>query len=195
MSAVPQGKFRAPLVDEAWLSRHTEPILEPGLPIIDPHLADLARAQPQTTIVLNHCGGPLLTGRWAGKADEVYPVWKKAMQELARCDNVHVKVGGLGTTTLGYRLWDRETPISSEELAREWSRWIEPTIEMFGPRRCMFESNFPIDKRTVSYAVLWNAFKVLTKSYGKKEKGYGKKEKAALFSETAKRAFRLEEAR
>jgi predicted TIM-barrel fold metal-dependent hydrolase len=149
-----------------------------------PHLADLARAQPQTTIVLNHCGGPLGVGRWAGREDEVYPVWKKDMQALAHCPNVHVKVGGLGTTTVGFELWDRDTPISSQELARAWSKWIEPTLQMFGPSRCMFESNFPIDKRTMSYAVLWNAFKVLAK-------GYGREEKAALFSETARRVFRL----
>lgn len=149
-----------------------------------PHLVDLARAQPQTTIVLVHCGGPLGTGRWAGKADEVFPVWKAAMEELARCDNVYVKVGGLGTVTAGYTLWDREIPLSSEELAQEWSRWITPSIQMFGPERCMFQSNFPIDKRTTSSAVLWNAFKRLAA-------GYSADEKAALFAGSARKAYRL----
>jgi L-fuconolactonase len=161
------------LVYESWLF-HTQL----------PDLVALARAQPQTTIVLNHCGGPLGVGPWASKRNEVTPVWRKDMQELARCPNVHVKTGGLGTTTVGFDLWDRETPVSSQEIADSWGVWIEPTIQMFGPARCMFESNFPVDKRTVSYRVLWNAFKILAKNYSAAEK-------TALFSGTASKVFRL----
>jgi predicted TIM-barrel fold metal-dependent hydrolase len=90
----------------------------------------------------------------------------------------------LGTTTVGFDLWDREKPVSSEEIARVWGLWIEPTIQLFGPARCMFESNFPVDKRTASYTVLWNAFKILAKKYSPDEK-------TALFSGTAKKVFRL----
>jgi len=162
------------LVYEAWLF-HTQ--------LAD--LTALAQAQPQTTVVLNHCGGPLGVGRWAGKQDEVFPEWRRDMQALARCPNVYVKAAGLGTSTVGFDLWDRETPAPSEEIALRWGKWITPTIELFGPARCMFESNFPVDKRTANYAVLWNAFKILAK-------GCSADEKTALFSGTAKKLFRLD---
>ena len=147
-------------------------------------VVDLARAFPQTSIILNHVGGPLATGVYAGKAAEVFAQWKASMRTLATCPNVTVKLGGLGMRILGAAYRTRPMPPSSEELAGVWKPIIETCIELFGPERCMFESNFPVDKASFSYAVCWNAFKRLAQ-------GYSAAEKANLFSGTATRVYRL----
>jgi predicted TIM-barrel fold metal-dependent hydrolase len=149
-----------------------------------PELADLARAFPDQPIVLDHCGGPLGIGPYAGKREEIFPGWKRSIQELARCPNVHVKLGGLGMKIIGYEFHKRPRPPSSEELASLWRPYIETCIEAFTPRRCMFESNFPVDKVSGSYRVYWNAFKRLAA-------GASETEKAALFHDTAARFYRL----
>ena len=149
-----------------------------------PDVTALARAVPETTIILNHFGGPLGIGRYAGKADEVYADWRKAITELATCPNVVVKLGGINMEMNGFGWHERPKPPTSQELADATRRYYESTIQAFGPNRCMFESNFPVDKVTCSYGVLWNSFKRLAA-------GYSATEKAALFHDTAARVYRL----
>ena len=148
-------------------------------------LTALARAYPETPIVLDHVGGPLGVGAYAGRRDEVFGRWAVAIRDLATCPNVCVKLGGLGMAGAGLDLHARPEPPSSEALAAAWRPYMETCIEAFGAARCMFESNFPVDKGMCGYAVLWNAFKRLAA-------GASATEKAALFSGTAVRAYRLD---
>jgi len=147
-------------------------------------LIDLARAFPDTRIVLDHCGGPIGIGRFAGKRDEAFPAWKASIQEIAKCPNVSVKLGGLAMRLLGYDFHERPMPPSSEQAAAAWRPYIETCIEAFGPDRAMFESNFPPDKGQCSYQVIFNAFKRIAAQYSEAEK-------AALFSNTATDFYRL----
>jgi predicted TIM-barrel fold metal-dependent hydrolase len=147
-------------------------------------LVDLARAFPDTPIVLNHVGGAIGIGPYAGSRDEVFAEWRGRIEELARCPNVHVKLGGLGMRLFGFDIAAAELPPSSEQLAVLWRPYIETCIAAFGPERAMFESNFPVDKGSGSYHVFWNAFKRLAA-------GCSASEKAALFAGTARRFYRL----
>jgi L-fuconolactonase len=149
-----------------------------------PELVDLARAFPDTTIILNHVGGAIGIGPYAGKRDAVFAEWRTNLRELALCPNVHVKVGGLGMRLFGFDFASRARPPSSEDLATSWRPYVETCIEIFGPVRCMFESNFPVDKGTCSYAVLWNTFKRITTASSPAEK-------QSLFSGTASKVYRL----
>jgi predicted TIM-barrel fold metal-dependent hydrolase len=145
---------------------------------------DLARAFPDTRIVLDHCGGPIGLGNYAGRREEIFPVWKASIRESAACPNIVVKLGGLAMCVLGYDFHQRPLPPSSEELAAAWRPYIETCIEAFGPERCMFESNFPPDKGQCSYQVIFNAFKRIAAPYSETEK-------TALFSKTATDFYRL----
>jgi L-fuconolactonase len=149
-----------------------------------PELTNLARAFPGARIVLDHVGGPLGIGSYAGRREEIFAGWRNAIGELARCDNVHVKLGGLGMRINGFGFEAQTEPPSSEQLAAAWKPYIETCVEAFGARRCMFESNFPVDKGSYGYAVGWNAFKRLAA-------GASVAEKAELFSGTATRFYRL----
>jgi predicted TIM-barrel fold metal-dependent hydrolase len=148
-------------------------------------LTGLARAFPETPIVLDHVGGPLGIRGYAGRREEVFAAWKASMAELAGCPNVHVKLGGLGMRINGFGFEEAAEPPSSDTLAAAWKPWIETTIALFGARRCMFESNFPVDKGSYGYGVFWNACKKLAA-------GASAEEKAALFSGTAARFYKLE---
>ena len=123
-------------------------------------VAALAADFPQTPIVLNHFGSPILGGPNAGRAAEVFAEWREGMTALASHDNVHVKLGALPVRRSEKSRGDR-APLSSEEIAAAWRPFFEVCVEQFGARRCMFESNFPVQKRWSSYAVLWNACKRL----------------------------------
>ena len=147
-------------------------------------LIDLARAFPDTRIMLDHCGGPVGIGRFAGKREETFPAWKASIQEIAKCPNVSVKLGGLAMRLLGYDFHERPKPPSSEAAAAAWRPYIETCIEAFGPNRAMFESNFPPDKGQCSYQVIFNAFKRIAAQYSETEK-------TALFSKTATDFYRL----
>ena len=149
-----------------------------------PDAIDLARAFPDTTIILNHVGGVLGVGPYAGHRPEILAGWKKDIGELARCPNVNVKLGGVGMTSFGFDFHERDMPPSSEDLAAAWRQYIEPCIEAFGADRCMFESNFPPDKQSGGYSELWNAFKRITA-------GASAAEKKALYSGTAARVYRI----
>ncbi|MDA0657089.1 MAG: amidohydrolase family protein [Proteobacteria bacterium] len=147
-------------------------------------LIDLARAFPDTTIILNHFGGPIGVGPYRGKRDEVFAEWKIGIAELATCPNVHAKLGGLQMVINGFDWHKRPKPPTSQELMDATRAYHEHTMEVFGVERCMFESNFPVDKMSCSYNVLWNSFKRMTADYSEAEKN-------ALFHDNASRVYRL----
>ncbi len=147
----------------------------------------LARAFPDTSIVLDHLGGPLGIGPFAGRRDEVFADWAKSVRAVGECPNVSMKVGGFGMHLLGFAFDERSEPPDSEVLAKAFRPYVEVCIEAFGVERCMFESNFPVDKGMFGYRSLWNAFKRLTV-------GYSASERAALFHDTAARVYRLGDA-
>jgi predicted TIM-barrel fold metal-dependent hydrolase len=149
-----------------------------------PELEDLAKASPETTIVINHIGNPGGTGPYESRRDEVFAEWSKNMRAIARCPNVNIKIGGFGMRRYGYKFHEGLVPASSEEMAKAWQRYIDATIEIFGPQRCMFESNFPVDKGMFGYPILWNAFKRASAKYSPGER-------AALFLETAARVYKV----
>ncbi len=153
-------------------------------PQIDELIA-LAQAFPGTRICLNHVGGPLGIGGYAGKRDAVFAAWSKSIRALAQCPNVVVKVGGMAMRINGFDFHEQVDPPSSEALAAGWKPYVETCIEAFGAARCMFESNFPVDKGSYGYAPFWNACKILAR-------GAGGGEKTDLFSGTAARFYRLD---
>ena len=158
---------------DAWL-------LEPQLP----ELISLARQFEDTTIILDHVGTPLGLASYEGRREERFPMWRDNIRELARSPKVNVKLGGLAMAFCNFPSFLSETPAPSQQLADEWRPYVETCIEAFGPDRCMFESNFPVDLGSCDYRTLWNAFKRLAA-------GYGAEEKTALFSGTASRVYRL----
>jgi len=156
--------------------------------VLEPQLGDvleLARAHPNTTIVLDHCGTPLGSASYSGRLGEHFDRWRESIRALAACPNVNVKLGGLAMSFCGMPQEGPEAGYSSERLAALWKPYIETCIEAFGADRAMFESNFPVDRWGASYPVLWNAFKRLTA-------GASADEKRALFAGTAARVYKLE---
>ena len=150
-------------------------------------LADVVRLSrdcPETPMVLNHVGGPLGIGPFAGRRAEVFEDWRESIREIARSPNMQVKLGGLGMPRTGFPFASAEIPVSSETLADAWRPYVETCIEAFGAERCMFESNFPVDKGMCSYTVLWNAFKRIVS-------GASADERDALFQGTARRFYRI----
>ncbi|RPI42879.1 MAG: amidohydrolase [Betaproteobacteria bacterium] len=149
-----------------------------------PELAAFAKAIPELTIVLNHVGGLIRTGPYANRDDEVMASWRKGIAAVAACPNVVVKLGGLGMTRTGFDWHARHKPVGSEELGAAMAPFLGYCIEQFTPERCMFESNFPVDKVSFSYNVMYNAFKRFSK-------GHSASERAAMFHDTAARIYRL----
>lgn len=147
-------------------------------------LTNLARAFPETRIILNHIASPIQIGRFAGKPAEVFADWSAAMGELATCPNVFVKIGALNMSFTGLSFIGRDRPPTSKELAERQRDYVLRTIDLFGPDRAMFESNFPVDMLGVSYGVLWNGFKRMVADFSGEEK-------LALFHDTATRAYRI----
>ena len=161
------------LTFDAWCYHHTIP-----------DVIALARKFPDQPIVLDHCGGPLGAGYYASRRDEVFAAWSESIRELGTCPNVMIKLGGIGMRVNGFDFHTREKPPASEELAKAWNPFIQTCIEAFGPKRAMFESNFPVDKFSGSYAIYWNAFKRLAS-------GASDAEKADLFRDSARRFYKL----
>ncbi len=157
---------------EAW-------VLEPQLP----EVLALAKAFPDTTIVLDHVGTPLGIGAYAGRREERFGVWRENIRELAQTENVVVKLGGLAMPFGGFAVEEGDSPLS-EKLAALWRPYIETCIEAFGVGRCMYESNFPVDRYGCDYRVLWNALK-------RTAAGASSAEKTLLFSGVARRIYRL----
>jgi L-fuconolactonase len=151
-----------------------------------PELTDLARAFPDTSIILDHFGGPLGVGPYAGRRDEIFASWKQDVAELASCANVSAKLGGILMPRNGFGFDEAERPPTSQQLVDATREYHLHMIDRFGPERCMFESNFPVDRVSASYRVLWNSFKRMVADYSASEK-------AALFHDTAARVYRLNE--
>lgn len=147
-------------------------------------LTDLAKAFPDTTIIFNHLGTPIGVGSYVGRRKEVFTAWKLSVAKLAECPNVVAKLGGLQMNVNGYDWHKRDKPPTSDQLLETNRDWYNYTIDQFGPERCMFESNFPVDKLSCSYTVLWNQFKKLTKNFSKDER-------VSMFHDTAMRVYRL----
>lgn len=164
---------RLGLTFDAWIYHHQIP-----------EFVALARAVPETTLVLDHFGGPLGIGPYRNQLDSVFEDWTEAVAPLADCENVFCKLGGIAMKVNGYDWHKRERPPGSDELVAATERYYHRAIEVFGPARCMFESNFPMDKESCSYAVLWNSFKKIAGQYSPEEK-------TALLKTTAERCYQL----
>ncbi|MCY4657213.1 MAG: amidohydrolase family protein [Gammaproteobacteria bacterium] len=145
---------------------------------------ELAKSAPGTTMILDHFGTPLGVGAYEGKQDEIFPIWAADIAEIAKCPNVVAKLGGLAMPDNGFG-WDRrDTPPTSDEFAEAQQRYYLHTIECFGPDRCMFESNFPVDKLSISYQVMWNGMKKIVADFSESEKD-------AMFYTNAERVYKL----
>jgi L-fuconolactonase len=149
-----------------------------------PELVDLAQAMPGLSIVLDHTGGPIGIGPYAGQRNEVFAIWRRHMSALAECPNVCVKLGGMAMTMAGFGWHKRAVPPSSEDLAASMRPYFLACIELFGVARCLFESNFPMDRVACSYTVLWNAYKRVVASFSRSEK-------CALLHDNAVHVYRL----
>ena len=145
---------------------------------------DLARAVPGTTMVLDHLATPIGVGQWAGRHDEIFPTWRTDMTELATCENVVAKLGGLAMPDNGFFGIDGTDRPDVDRFLAVQGRWYHHMIDTFGPERCMFESNFPVDKLCVDYAVVWEAFERIAEPYTDAEQ-------EALFAGTARRVYDL----
>ena len=144
----------------------------------------IARALPELTIILNHIGGPIHLGEYEGKQATTHREWRSAMMRLSRIPNINVKLGGLGMAVNGAKFHNNKFPPNSVQLSDVWKPWIYETIDMFGFDRCMFESNFPVDKGSCSYGALWNAFKILAKDMSDDEIN-------KLFSKNAAKIYKI----
>ena len=150
-----------------------------------PELAQFAKAVPDLTIILCHIGGLLRDGPYANRDEEVMAAWRKGIAAAAEQPNVVIKLGGIGMPRTGLDWHLRDKPIGSEELDGHMAPLINYCIEQFGPNRCMFESNFPVDKVSFSYNIMYNAFKRITKDHSASER-------ADMFHDTAVRVYRID---
>jgi len=149
-----------------------------------PEVADFARAVPELPIILNHIGALNRVGLYANREDEVRTAWQAGIAAVAACPNITLKLGGLGMPRMGFNWHTRAVPIGLEALAADMAPWMQYCIEQFGPARCMFESNFPPDKVSFSYNVMYNAFKRLSRACSPAER-------AALFHDTAAKVYHI----
>ena len=146
---------------------------------------NLARNVPETTMVLDHFGTPLGVGIYRNRKDEIFHKWKQEISDIARCENVYAKLGGLAMPDNGFDWHKAKRPPSSDQFLKAQEKYYMHTIECFGPERCMFESNFPVDRLSINYHVLWNAFKKMTADFSEDEKH-------ALFYGTAEKVYSLQ---
>jgi len=147
-------------------------------------LTDLARTFPDVTIIFDHFGGPLGIGPYAGKQEEIFEQWAVDVSELAKCPNVYPKLGGIVMPINGFGWHKNALPATSDQIVEATGRYHHKMIELFGPERCMFESNFPVDKQSCSYVVLWNAFKKIAGRYSEQDR-------QCLFHDTAINAYKI----
>lgn len=149
-----------------------------------PEFAALARAVPDLTLILNHLGGLVRIGPYANRDNEVRAAWQQGIAAVAACPNIILKLGGVGLPWMGFGWHTRDVPVGSEALAETLAPYLTYCIDQFGPNRCMFESNFPVDKVSFSYNVVYNAFKRVSR-------GYSASERAAMFHNNAVRVYRI----
>jgi L-fuconolactonase len=147
-------------------------------------LARVAAAAPETTIVLDHVGGPVGVAAYKGRRDEILEEWRIGIAALAQRPNVVVKLGGIGMPLMGMRWHTAERPPTSDGVVAAWGDSVRFVIDRFGSERCMFESNFPVDRRSYGYGTFWNACKKMTADLSAAER-------TDLFSGTASRVYRL----
>lgn len=147
-------------------------------------LLDLAKHFQNTIIILNHAGTPLGIGPYAGNHDDVVAAWKRDIAALAKCDNVYIKLGGLGMPRCGFGWSVQKKPPDSIEVAMVTAPYYLWCIDKFGVDRCMFESNFPVDKQSYSYNIVWNSFKRMTNEFSSEER-------LALFYNNAMKVYRI----
>jgi predicted TIM-barrel fold metal-dependent hydrolase len=145
---------------------------------------NLAKAVPNTTLVLDHFGTPLGVGRFEGKRDEIFAAWKDDVSALSECPNVVAKLGGMAMPDNGYGWHERDKPVNSDEFVEVMAPWYHHMIACFGPERCMFESNFPVDRASISYGVLWNGLKKIAAEYPPQDQ-------FQMFAGTARDVYRL----
>tara|TARA_Y100000991_G_scaffold214129_1_gene201207 strand:+ start:324 stop:1352 length:1029 start_codon:yes stop_codon:yes gene_type:complete len=160
-------------VFEAWQYHHQIP-----------QITELAKQFPDLVIILNHFSGPLGIGPYENKQADIFPQWQKDLKELSLHENVFAKLGGLAMPVNGFGFHIQDKPPTSDEFILKQKAYYETALEYFTPKRCMFESNFPVDKASISYSVLWNAFKKLATSYSASEKDQ-------LFYKTASTVYRI----
>jgi predicted TIM-barrel fold metal-dependent hydrolase len=182
----PQG-----LLEDGLFRRGLRRLTQRGLPYDAyvyfpqlPELVALAEALPDANIVCDHMGGVIGAGPYRGRHTDYFEQWKANIAALARRPNVSIKLGGMAMSAAGFGWHKRDKPLSSIEYAAHYAPWFDHVIEQFGPARCMFESNFPVDGVAIAYPILWNGFKRLAASYSEAEK-------SALFYDTAARVYRL----
>ena len=147
-------------------------------------VAKMAETLPDLKIVLNHFSGPIGIGPYANKKDEIFEIWKKDITQLAKHTNVYAKLGGLAMPINGYEFHKQKLPPTSDQIVNSQRRYYDYLISCFGPERCMFESNFPVDKQSVSYNIIWNAFK-------KMSSGHTNSDKDLMFFNTAESFYKL----
>ena len=155
---------------------------------LEPQMDDvlqLAKAFPGTNIIANHVGIPLGVASYRGTRENRFPTWRQGIRRLAECPNVYMKLGGLGMPFAGFPWSYANRPVDSAEIAAAWRPYIEACVEAFGPSRCMFESNFPIDSFSCEYKTVWDAYKIVSKQYSPKDV-------SRLFSETAKAVYKMQ---
>ena len=145
---------------------------------------ELARIVPDTVIILDHFGTPLGVGPYQGKRKEIFRQWQKDIAELAGCENVYAKLGGMAMPDNGFGWHLQAVPPTSDEFVDAQKEYYLHIIECFGPNRCMFESNFPVDRLSISYHVVWNGFKKIVADFSEDEKDM-------MFSGTATRVYNL----
>ena len=150
-----------------------------------PEVAELAKRFPDTTIILDHFGGPIGIGPYEGKRKEIFKQWRHDVALVAQYPNVFAKLGGLWMEHAGFHWHARQTPPSADALMEAGMDYYLQTIELFGPDRCMFESNFPVDKISCSYRTLWNYHKKIAAQFNSAERH-------AMFYETAKKVYRMD---
>ena len=185
--AAPEGKFEDPA-----FRRGVARLGERGLTYDSWHyhyqnqeFLELARAVPDTTMILDHFGSPVAIGSQAGRLDDIFESWSGDIAAIASCPNTVAKLGGLAMPDNGFGFHEAEAPPTSDEFLAVQRRWYEHAIECFGPTRCMFESNFPVDRLSLSYGVYWNAMKKLASQYTPDEQ-------SAMFAGTARQVYSLD---
>jgi len=192
VKAVPDTDSRQQLLSDKTYREGLAELVDLGLSLdvlifhtqID-EIDDLARAFPSARIVVNHMASPVISGPYRERADEMRQLWREGIKRLSDRPNVYLKLGGIASRLSGSMMHTLPEPPSSERLAAHFQPFVTHCVDYFGAERCMFESNFPVDKGQTSYRLLWNAFKLASARYNRHQR-------EALFWRTANDFYRLD---